>query len=157
MLFHNFTPLQRLPVLKPKNPPLCALLNKKIILLIVIFRAYSNQVMYYRLDVSADFLLRRFLFHSKKTKENFNILESRDSTDQKNWPIKKWPISFYKQKLQFYSACPHSSLINIKLHQRHFYQLSNRKRHSSKLWYIRFSVMKTLLLPVHVQPFDHFS
>ena len=45
--------------------------------------------MHYRLGVSADVLLRRFLFHSKKTQENFNILESRDSTDQITLPIKK--------------------------------------------------------------------
>jgi len=65
------------------------IVQQKVVLIIVIFRAYSSRVMHYRLDVSADILLPRFLFHSKKTKENFNILESRDSTDQKNWPIKK--------------------------------------------------------------------
>ena len=40
--------------------------QQKVVLIIVIFRAYSNQVMHYRLGVSADVLLPRFLFHFKE-------------------------------------------------------------------------------------------
>ena len=84
----------------------------------------------YRLDVSADVLLPRFLFHAKKAQENFKIFESRASTNQitlplkklddlklvnqKTCPIKKLATSFYKQKLQFCSAWLYSCLINIK-------------------------------------------
>jgi len=90
MLFHNFRKnLQKLPVLKTTNPLLCALFNKKIVLKIVSSRGYSSQVMHYRLNVSAEVLLPRFLFYAKKAQENFKIFESRDSTGQKTLPTKK--------------------------------------------------------------------
>jgi len=65
------------------------IVQQKVVLIIVIFRAYSSRVMHYRLDVSADVLLPRFLFHSKKIQGNFKIYESRNSTGQKTFPSKK--------------------------------------------------------------------